>query len=284
MRDALDKLRNIPDPADRARSASALIDDIGTMTGEASQIRREALSHMLASGQTKTEIARATAMTPQRVSQILQGGPGPERAFWGADSGKLTVAVGEKLEAPKAGAGPAGPVVATWDFAAFDMLKDAVRPLGIEACREVIQPPGIVKLNRPGLVVICGPRLSPLVAEVLESDQSLGFGHDDAGWHLLDKRAGTVYPSPMDTGENADIAYLGRLPRLDGRGTFIYVAGIHAPGAPGVIHYLADELEQVWQQVRDRRFSTLIRSTFDPVTRMIISSERITDFYRPEGN
>ena len=36
-------------------------------------------------------------------------------------------------------------------------------------------------LNRDNLVVICGPRLSPIIAQVLASDPNLGFAHDDQG-------------------------------------------------------------------------------------------------------
>jgi hypothetical protein len=36
----------------------------------------------------------------------------------------------------------------------------------------VIPPPGLVDLNRDNLVVICGPRLSPIIAQVLASDLS----------------------------------------------------------------------------------------------------------------
>lgn len=37
----------------------------------------------------------------------------------------------------------------------------------------------------------------------------------------------------------SDIAYFGRFPRLDGRGTFLYMAAIHAPGPAGIVHYLS---------------------------------------------
>ena len=37
----------------------------------------------------------------------------------------------------------------------------------------------------------------------------------------------------MDNGEMCDFGYLGRLPRPDGRGTFLYIGGIHAAGTSG---------------------------------------------------
>src|SRR5262249_42738982 len=150
---------------------------------------------------------------------------------------------------------------------------------------EEIPPPGLIDLNRDGLVVICGPRLSPLVAQVLAADQTLVFGHDSDGWFIEDRRTGTVYRSPMDlTGAHSDIGYLGRLRRPDGRGTFTYMAGIHAAGAAGVVDWItgAGGLTELWRETRERRFSTLVRCTFDPATRHVTSSERIVPFARQE--
>ena len=159
------------------------------------------------------------------------------------------------------------------------MLRASAAEMGIETCHEVIPPPGFVDLNRPGLVVICGPRLSPLIGQILASDRVPGFARDDDGWFLEDRKTGKTWRSPMDSGEPSDIAYLGRLPRPDGRGTFVCIAGIHAAGAPGAVHYLARALAQVWQQVRDRRFSALVRCTFDPETREVIASDLLAGPY-----
>ncbi|WP_051860454.1 hypothetical protein [Streptomyces anulatus] len=88
----------------------------------------------------------------------------------------------------------------------------------------------------------------------------------------------------MDRGENSDVAYFGRLPRPDGKGTFLYVAGIHARGSGGVLHWLNHELATVHRELKVRRFSTPISSRFDPETLEITKSGRITPFYRPEGS
>jgi hypothetical protein len=48
----------------------------------------------------------------------------------------------------------------------------------------------------------------------------------------------------------ADYAYLGRLPRIDGRGTFVYLAGIHALAqAAGPARSLVDALAEAIRQV-----------------------------------
>lgn len=271
----LDALRAIPDPLDRARRAHRAIPEV-------EQIRNDAIAQASRKGVTQAAIGEALGVTRARISQILRGGPGPERAFWGASEGGLMVAVGGKVEAPKKASGQPGPVVAVEDFAAFEMLRGSVQELGISAKREVIGATGFVDLNRAGLVVICGPRLSPMVGQLLASDRTLAFACDDmACWYLKDRKTGCTWRSPMDEGKPSDVAYLGRLPRPDGMGTFLYMAGVHAAGAAGAVHYLANELDEVWQQVRDRRFSALIRCQFDPETRDVISSERITDFYGP---
>ncbi|MBO3752516.1 hypothetical protein J5X84_41215 [Streptosporangiaceae bacterium NEAU-GS5] len=56
------------------------------------------------------------------------------------------------------------------------------------------------------------------------------------------------------------------------------MAGIHAVGATGVVHYLREHLSEVYQQVRQQRFS-VIRCTFDPITRQIASAHPVTHFY-----
>ena len=267
----LEALRAIPGPLERARRANLAMPGV-------EQIRNDAIAEASHSTPPAT-IADTLGISRARISQILKGGPGPERAFWGADGGRLTVALGGKTEAAKKASGQPGPVVAVEDFAAYEALQASAAALGIQTRHEVIAPPGLVDLNRGGLVVICGPRLSPLVAQVLASDRALAFGCDDTGWFLQDRRAGRAWRSPSDSGEAADIAYVGRLPRPDGLGTFLYVAGIHAAGAGGVVNFLAGNLETAWQKVRDRRFSALVRCTFDPDTRDITGSELLTDFY-----
>lgn len=273
--DDLAALQDIADPLERARRAHQALAD-------AEQIRNSAIAEANLGGTSQVVIAEALGISRQRVSQILKGGPGPERAFWGVDGGRLTVAVGGKTEGAKQASGGLGPVVAVEDLAAYEMLRASAAEMGIETCYEVIPQPGFVDLNRPGLVVICGPRLSPLVGQILASDRAIGFTHDNAGWFLEDRKTGKAWRSPMDSGQPSDIAYLGRLPRPDNRGTFIYIAGIHAAGAPGAVHYLAGALEKVWKQVRDRRFSALVRCTFDPETREVTASELFAGPY--EGN
>jgi hypothetical protein len=77
---------------------------------------------------------------------------------------------------------------------------------------------------------------------------------------------------------------VGRLPRPDGKGTFLYLAGIHAPGNLGAAHYIADNLAELHRELKTRRFSMLISCQFDPADRKkILSTDRLTPLYRHDG-
>jgi transcriptional regulator with XRE-family HTH domain len=273
----LKALANVPDAAERAKEAGALLDRYQAALAELSRIRREAVEELIAGGMSHAQIAEALGVSRGRISQLTKAGPPPERAFWGTDV--LTVALGGKLEAPKKASGTPGPVLAQEDFQAYLDLAESVKPMGLGTVYEIIQPPGMIRLNRDNLVVICGPRLSPLIAQVIEADPIIAFGHDDHGWYLNDRQTSTTYRSPMDDGGASDIGYVARFPRPDARGTFLYIAGIHAMGSNGVIHYLDQHLAEVYRDVKTKRFSALIQSEFDPETRKISSSNLITPLY-----
>ncbi len=270
-------LAEVPDPTHRAREASELLDRYQAAVNELSRIRREAVEDMISNGMSHAQIADVLGVSRGRISQLTKVGPPPERVFWGTDM--LTVALGGKLEAPKDASGDLGPVVAQEDFQAYLDLSEAVKSMGLSTVHEIIQPPGMVRLNRDNLIVICGPRLSPLIAQVIEADPNIAFDHDQQGWFLNDRESANVYRSPMDEGTPADIGYVARLPRPDSRGTFLYIAGIHAMGSSGVIHYLDHHLAEVYREVKTKRFSALVRCDFDPSTRRVSSSSLITPLY-----
>jgi len=281
VHDDMKRVSEIAAPVDRAKAA---IDLMATYQGwvlELSRIRREAIEEAQASGMTQTEIATQLGVSRGRVGQLASAGPPPERAFFGTNL--VTVSLGGK---PEAGKGPdqnPSEVVTREDLKNFDHLRKLLGGMKLEAEYEVIPTTGIVNLNRDNHVVVCGPRLSPIVAQVLEGDDNLRFEKDRA-WHLVDQKAGKEYRSPMDEdGTAGDFGYLGRLPRLDGRGTFLYIAGIHAIGANGVVHYLENNLAELYREVRTRRFSTLISCRYDPKTLDVLESRRVTPLYRHEG-
>ena len=274
----IEAVAGLSDLLDRAKEAIRLLAVYQAGVNELSRIRREALTDLIDEGWARKDLATELEISSARLSQLLKSGPAPWRALLGTGH-TLAVAVGEKTEAPKEH-GTAGPAVAKEDLDAYTMLSDLARDLGLETTYETVRPPGLVDLNRSDLIVICGPRLSPLIGQILESDPNLKFSKDEDGWHLEDLNSGAVFRSPMDAGRNADYAYLGRLPRPDGKGYFLYVAGIHAVGAPGAIHYLSREIAELYGHVRQRRFSCVVRCEFDPETLKITASKRVTPLYQ----
>lgn len=268
------------DPLERARQINALIDDHQLAIADLSRERRELFEGLLHNGMTQLQIAEALGMSRSRVSQLLSAGVRPERALLG--TGRLTVAIGGKHETGRADGQPLA-VLSAEALAAYDRIAELARSVGLSADHEIVPPPGMVKLNRPNLIVLTSPRLLPFVGQVLESDEHLGFAVDERGWYLVDKNAGKEYRSPSDSGEPADYAYIGRLPRPDGKGTFLYLAGIHGPGTAGAAHYLEGHLSEIYREVRGRRWSALVTCNFDPATRQIVTSDLLTPIYRHEG-
>lgn len=278
MNEEITGLGEVEDPAVRATKAHDLVGRYQLAVTELSRVRREALEELVSRGRTHGQLAEMLNVTRARVGQILSSGPRSERAFLG--TGTLVVALGGKREAEKSAPGP---VVAQEDLEAYNQLQELARTVGLDARYEVVQPPGIIDLNRDNLVVICGPRLSPMIGQLLASDRNVMFDRDDSGWYLVDRNSGTEYRSPLDKGQPSDYAYFGRLPRLDGRGGFLYIAGIHAAGAAGVVHYVSEHLAEIYREVKTKRFSTVIRCTFDETTRHVTESERVTRLYRADG-
>lgn len=269
----------IGDARERALAAHRLIDDYQAAIGELSRLRRESLEELLAGGMSQVQIADLLDMSRSRVSQLLSAGTRPERAFLG--TGKLTIAIGGKQEA---GRSDPGDVVSAESFSAYETLAELARSVGLDAAFEVVPPPGHVHLNRPNLVVLTNPRLLPFLSQVMEADPHLRYRVDDGGWYLVDPTSGEEFRSPRDQGESADYGYVGRLPRPDGKGTFLYLAGTHAQGTLGAAHFVADNLGALYKELKSRRFSTVVLCRFDPKSpQKILSTERVTPLYRHEG-
>ncbi|MCY0924842.1 sigma-70 family RNA polymerase sigma factor [Streptomyces sp. H27-H1] len=281
MHAEMQRVAEVAAPVDRAKAASDLMTDYQGRVTELSRIRREAIEEASAAGMSQSEIAALLGVSRGRVGQLASQGPPPERAFFGTDL--VTISLGGKYEAGKSPSENPGEVVAREDLGNFDRIRKLLATLKLDAQYEVIPPSGMVNLNRDNHVVVCGPRLSPIVAQVLEGDDYLRFEKDHA-WHLVDLKTEERFRSPMDEdGTAGDFGYLARLPRLDGRGTFLYAAGIHAIGANGVVHWLENNLPELYREVRTRRFSTLISCRYDPKTLEVLESKRVTPIYRHEA-
>jgi hypothetical protein len=274
-----ERVTAISDPATRAEAAGELIDEHQVVIAELSRLRREAVEQMLASGMTQTQIAARLDMSKGRVSQLLTAGLRPERAFYG--TGSLTVAIGAKREANRPD--PSN-VLSAEAFSAFELLSESARRTGLDASYEVVPAPGNVQINRPNLIVLTNPRLLPFLSQIMEADPHIRYREDDDGWYLVDVTAGQEYRSPRDKGESSDFGYIGRLPRPDGKGTFLYLAGLHAPGTLGAAHYVVENLAQLYREFKAKRFSAIVRYDFaegDQLSKRRV--ELVTPLYRHEG-
>lgn len=255
----LEQVRREGDPLTRARATMRALDALKSAELEAARIRKEALDELLASGMTQVAVAQALGVSPGRISQLLRTGPSPERVFFGVGVDTLPVALGAK---PEGGKDEGSYALARDDLMAYEALKKMLKTLSLESHHELVLPPGIIDLNRE-VFVLCGPRLSPLIAQFLASDPWLRFNKDDDGWFLDDLSADKRHRADQDSGGRGDVAYFGRLPRPDGKGYFLYAGGIHAAGHRGVIHYLESNLPTLYKTVRMRRFSMLIQCEWD---------------------
>lgn len=257
---------------DRAIFAGELIDRLASVSSELSRIRREALEEMKTESKSNAQIAREINLDPSRVSRILTKGTPPERALLSPQGDPVTIALGSKLEV---GRTDPSDMISRDAANAYDLLKDSLSAYGVQATREVVPSPGLVDLNRENLIVIGSPKVLPLLSQVLGADPVYTFSEDEWGRHLLNKETREVYRSPKDMGKSADYAYVGRLPRPDGQGTFLYLAGIHAPGTNGAARYLIDNLAEVYRAVRTRRFSVLVEAEYDTSRDRNITATRV---------
>jgi hypothetical protein len=138
-----------------------------------------------------------------------------------------------------------------------------------------VAPTGEIDFSPPALVAICGPKSSPIIRDLIAADPVFDFSPDQQGqWRILDRRSGTAFSSPIDeaAGES-DIAYVARLNRPDGR-PFLVIAGIHAIGSLGAVHFLTRtaNLHDLHRRVGTQPFSMVISSSFQRSPLQITSS------------
>jgi hypothetical protein len=271
------RVAGIEDRVERLRAATEGVSTAQRTMTELARLRRTLVQEMHDEGWTYAEIAEAAGLSRGRVHQVRHQGPAPEGAFFGR--GPLRIATPLKREEKRA-----RPVVAAEDVTASQRLGELARSLGFDVEYEQIPLSGRIDLNRHGLVVICGPRISREVAGVLDTDPDLRFTKLDTGWALEDRTTGAVYKSGTDDdGRPYDVAYLGRLRRPDGNGMLIVFTGIHPPGSLGVVHLLTSQLAELHRDARKAPFSVLIGVEYDEDTHEPTKVQTITPVHR-HGN
>lgn len=268
-------VRDISDPRIRLKEVTTLLASFQDATTELARIRRETLGELKGQGLTQKEIAAVAGLSRGRIGQLATAGPRPERLFLG--DGQLTVAVARKRQEGR----PEEPVIAQATAEALTRLTALAAAFQLPMKTEEVPPPGMLDLNRDNLIVMAGPRMFPMVGQILSGDPSVAFVKDDAGaWSLRDLHTGEQF-HPDNSGDlHRDFAYLGRLPRPDGKGTFLCIAGLHATGTQGVIAHLENAIGDIYTHVKTRRFSMIIACEYDPSTLKVTSAEPASPIYR----
>lgn len=255
------------------RQVSALLAIRQEEITELSRIRKETLGDLQKRGLSQAEIAMLAGVSRGRIGQLAKAGPAVERAFLG--DGRLTIAVGRKATTK------GEPAVAEETMVAVHRLTELAAAHQLDVEVERVSPPGLLELNRENLVTLAGPRLFPMVGQILQGDTNLRFIHDEDGtWCLRDLQTGETYAAPRNPdGPHRDYGYLGRLPRPDGRGSFLVAGGLHAAGTQGVIAYLETALAYLYTEVKTRKFSMIVECSYDPETLEVTTAKQASPIY-----
>ncbi len=261
----LGQIREIEDPRERARLAHALIGELQAEAAEASRLRREAVAELINKrGTSRVEVADLLGVSRERVRQILTEGPPPEQALLAPDSGAVTICIIEKGKTDRG-----RPVITSTTSAAAGKLKDLASSYDMEATEEHVPASGFIDLNRPNLAVLIGPRSSMLVAQAISADPVIKWQPDKNGdWYFTDTRTGAEYHSDFDSSADPGLgwprtcyAHLGRIRRPDGQGSWLCLAGEHAPGVAGAVELLCRDIASLWEQTRRSLWSAVAQVT-----------------------
>jgi hypothetical protein len=275
----LERLRAISDPMEQLVYSGEALAALQAATAEVGEIRRTALDALRARGMTLAQISAEAGVSVARLSQLGASKRRPERAL--LSTGQVVRVVLPVEEAPYP-EGPTRPAVHESDLGFRDDIATLAGQFALEIETEYLPNGEYVDLNREGLVVTCGPRQSPWLTQILASDTAYGFERDGEGWYLLDRTTGEKHRSPRDRGADADLGYLGTLPRPDGQGTWLYCAGIGAPGSRGGALYLSEHIAELYRETRGYLWSCLIRCDFNLKTLEVSNAELIAPVRRRE--
>ncbi|MFC8852631.1 sigma-70 family RNA polymerase sigma factor [Streptomyces sp. NPDC057144] len=276
MSDELQRITAIDDPYLLLREVTTRLADAQQEVTELARLRRRVVQDLHAQGLSYAQIAAKAGLSRGRIHQIRHTGPAPEGAFLGR--GAVIVATPLRRDDERGRT-----VVAVDDVSSGKRLEDLARSYGLDVTSEHVPVTGEIDLNRDGLIVVCGPRMSQEMWDTYAQDPVLHWERaEDGPWTVVDRRTGTVHRSGQD-GDPArpyDVGYLGRLSRPDGKGSLLALAGIHTQGSLGVVQLLANDLNTLWGQVGDHGFSTLVGVEYDPETSEPQSVELLCPLYR----
>lgn len=274
--DSVRQLAELEDRFEAVRLATARIAAARQEGTELGRLRKQLIKDLYDEGYSYGDIAKQAGLSRGRIHQIHSGGPAIEGAFLG--NGSIIVAIPIKQE--NIGSRP---VVAVEDTDIANQLTELAQSFGMDCFTERIPLGGDIDLNRDGLIVVSGPRISQAVADVLAQDTDIQFERDrDRVWTLVDRRTGQRHRSGQDCDPamSTDAAYLGRLPRPDRKGSLIIFTGIHPQGSLGVAHLLTTRIEDLYRQVKTAHFSVIVGTDYDPNTHEPINVEFLSPLYK----
>jgi hypothetical protein len=277
MSSEYERIAAIEDPFVLLRAATERLSEAQQEVTDLARLRRRTIQDLHAQGLSYAQIATQAGLSRGRIHQIRHTGPAPEGAFFGSNT--VTVITPLRPEPGKADR----VAVSLDDLNTGKRLEDLARTYDLTVRDDHVGVDGSVDLGRPGLVVVCGPRMSEAMYATYAKDPVFRWEKEEGrAWRLRDTRTGEDHYAGSDQvpSSHSDIGYLGRLPRPDGAGSLLAIAGIHPAGSLGVAHWLSANLATLWGQVGDGPFSVLIRADYDPATNEPVKTEMATPLYR----
>ncbi|MBL1065281.1 sigma factor-like helix-turn-helix DNA-binding protein [Streptomyces sp. 7-21] len=275
MSDELRRMRTTDDPYRLLHELTTRLAAAQREVTELARLRRRVVQDLHAQGMSYAQIAEKAGLSRGRIHQIRHTGPAPEGAFLG--TGAVTVVTPLRWDDKKK-----RPVVAVTDMNSGKRLEELAKSYGLDVSSGHVLVSGEIDLNRDGLIVVCGPGMSQAMRDLYAQDPVIRWEHpEDGGWMLVDQRTGTAYHAGADTEPPRphDVGYLGRLPRPDGNGSVLAIAGIHTAGSLGVVHLLTSDLGKLWEEAGEQHFSTLVGVAYDPRTEEPRSVELLCPLY-----
>ncbi len=255
--DDFEDVRRDPDPIRRGRRATELLTIYQQQAAELARLRRAAIEDAHRElGMSYTQIAAAMGITKGRISQIRGTAPAPERAFFGVGPVSVGVPLRHGVTDRQR------PLLAAEDAQTAEEIARLLAGYALAVTRYQIEL-GTTAPQPGDTVVICGPKTAPVGAALLAQDRALDMREDTGRWQIVHRATGQRYGSPADEAApaGADLAYVGR--HQYGDHVAVHIAGIHAIGSLGAVHYLAGHLAELFAEAGDTSFSLVVCASFD---------------------
>ena len=257
IENAIADVEQIADPFERAQRSAELLSSCQSGIRRLARIRRDAIAELQNCGHTHRELADRLGLSRGRIGQLKQP---IEQTFYGNGAPAVTIVTPLRTSITNR------PVVAYEDHMAATTIARRLNDVGMDVQYGHATEGGEIDLSPSGLVVICGPKSSSTMRQIINADPVLQFTSDpDNRWYLTERATGVQHQSPTDDPNpiQSDIAYLARLPR-ENAPPMLIIAGIHAIGSLGVAKWLTSSrvLHDLYRDIGTQLFSMIIQSDY----------------------